>query len=121
MREINSPTAFWWRLLLFTALGAAGSILAALRAGRRVFAATAVAFHGRHGATCIMTARRAAGGHQDSCGKNRSQGHHGFHVVYLWLFVALLELSDTNSTHGCHRQIFIGHAGDLSPRERQMK
>lgn len=63
------------RLLFLAALGAAGFVLAAFRARRRVFAATAVALDGGFAAGFVL-AGRATGGHQDSCGKNRSQDHH---------------------------------------------
>ena len=57
------------------ALGATGGISAAFGARRLVFAAAAVASHRRLGAFRLATGL-AAGGHQDSCGKNRSQDHH---------------------------------------------
>ena len=74
------------------ALGAAGGIRAAFGAGRAVFAAAAVAGHVRLGAR-----RLATGGPQDSCGKNRSQDHHCFHVIYLWLFVDVLKHCSTHA------------------------
>ena len=62
-------------LRLFAALGATGGVRAAFGARRFVFAATTVAGHGRLGAFRFATGL-AAGGHHQSCGKNRSQDHH---------------------------------------------
>ena len=62
-------------LRFVAALGATGGIRAAFGAGRFVFAAATVAGHGRLCAFRLATGL-AAGGHHQSCGKNRSQDHH---------------------------------------------
>jgi hypothetical protein len=74
-------TAWLFSLCLrfVAALGATGGVRAAFGAGRVVAATRAIAGHAG-----FVLGRFAAGGHQNSCGKNRSHNHHRFHF-FLWL------------------------------------
>jgi len=71
----SGVVAFNSNQLFLAALRAARRVGAAFRTGCMVATATTVALHGGLAAGFIFAAR-AAGGQQDSCGKNRSQDHH---------------------------------------------
>jgi hypothetical protein len=85
--EIFPATAFVEYGLFLAALRATGSVLAALGTRGGILATTAVTFYGGFAAGALfMAAGRAAGGHQDACGKHRSQDRHCFHVCWFVCF-----------------------------------